>query len=692
MAVAQINVGFQVNVKELSEKLNQAAGELEKHKAKFQEVGSAIGQAGMYVGRYVDQMAGTVITTIGGVVTFIPEIISGVTKLNAVLVANPWIALATAITAVGAALYFYTKKGNEAMQIRKMLNDVNAEALKNTAQERAEIDSLLSVAKDEGALRQDRLNAVKKLNSISPEYLGNIELETINTKETLNAVNQYVEALNSKARVQALVSKKTELYQQQIEEETRAVERFQPVADGLSRVFKGQEGVVITTKEQLEEYIKTLSLTTEEANQFRKAYQMQLQLLDAGRLKFQKKIEVLDQYTRAQQKAQGTVETLSEGTIGYYEKEIRYFENLQKNAAVSAAQHKLYANEILKYKNKIAAIEGPKVKSNSKELEKVKINTIKFYESQISALKKYQQEEAVTVDQFAETANKIQVIHQKIDAITGKREKQMSIEIDTAPIEGSIMALERQKKVLEDQMAVVKSWGGEFTLQYDVLKNKLQDIEFEIKVKTDDAGLSLAKFDESYNRFIEGRENASKAGQKIIEEGEETNKRMTEAIGSSLLTLGTALADGLGGGEEAMKRFTLIMIQEIVKIIAMSQASAQAQAIEGAVASTKSTGIGALFAMPGFIAAALGMVASAFAGIPKFANGGVVSGPVLGLMGEYAGASSNPEVIAPLNKLKEMIEPAGGNTYVTLGGGFKLTGSDLQLVLDRNTTRSKRVK
>jgi len=692
MAVAQINVGFQVNVKELSEKLNQAAGELEKHKAKFQEVGSAIGQAGMYVGRYVDQMAGTVITTIGGVVTFIPEIISGVTKLNAVLMANPWIALATAITAAGAALYFYTKKGNEAMQIRKMLNDVNAEALKNTAQERAEIDSLLSVAKDEGALRQDRLNAVKKLNSISPEYLGNIELETINTKETLNAVNQYVEALNSKARVQALVSKKTELYQQQIEEETRAVERFQPVADGLSRVFKGQEGVIITTKEQLEEYIKTLSLTTEEANQFRKAYQMQLQLLDAGRLKFQKKIEVLDQYTRAQQKAQGTVEALSEGTIGYYEKEIRYFENLQKNAAVSAAQHKLYANEILKYKSKIAAIEGPKVKSNSKELEKVKINTIKFYESQISALKKYQQEEAVTVDQFAETANKIQVIQQKIDAITGKREKQMSIEIDTAPIEGSIMALERQKKVLEDQMAVVKSWGGEFTLQYDVLKNKLQDIEFEIKVKADDAGLSLAKFDESYNRFIEGRENASKAGQKIIEEGEETNKRMTEAIGGSLLTLGSALADGLGGGEEAMKRFTLIMIQEIIKIIAMSQASAQAQAIEGAVASTKSTGIGALFAMPGFIAAALGMVASAFAGIPKFANGGVVSGPVLGLMGEYAGVSSNPEVIAPLNKLKEMIEPAGGNTYVTLGGGFKLTGSDLQLVLDRNTTRSKRVK
>jgi hypothetical protein len=40
--------------------------------------------------------------------------------------------------------------------------------------------------------------------------------------------------------------------------------------------------------------------------------------------------------------------------------------------------------------------------------------------------------------------------------------------------------------------------------------------------------------------------------------------------------------------------------------------------------------------------------------VAAFANGGIVSGPTLGLMGEYAGAKSNPEVIAPLDKLKNI--------------------------------------
>lgn len=42
-----------------------------------------------------------------------------------------------------------------------------------------------------------------------------------------------------------------------------------------------------------------------------------------------------------------------------------------------------------------------------------------------------------------------------------------------------------------------------------------------------------------------------------------------------------------------------------------------------------------------------------------FAKGGIVSGPTLALVGEYSGASRNPEVIAPLDKLRSMLQPAG---------------------------------
>ena len=59
-----------------------------------------------------------------------------------------------------------------------------------------------------------------------------------------------------------------------------------------------------------------------------------------------------------------------------------------------------------------------------------------------------------------------------------------------------------------------------------------------------------------------------------------------------------------------------------------------------------------------------------------FANGGIVSGPTMGLVGEYPGAQSNPEVIAPLDKLKDMIGGGGGGTFV-------LRGQDLLLSVNR---------
>lgn len=52
--------------------------------------------------------------------------------------------------------------------------------------------------------------------------------------------------------------------------------------------------------------------------------------------------------------------------------------------------------------------------------------------------------------------------------------------------------------------------------------------------------------------------------------------------------------------------------------------------------------------------------ARVIAAIPKFADGGIAYGPTLGLFGEYAGASNNPEVVAPLDKLRSLINPAGG--------------------------------
>ena len=74
-------------------------------------------------------------------------------------------------------------------------------------------------------------------------------------------------------------------------------------------------------------------------------------------------------------------------------------------------------------------------------------------------------------------------------------------------------------------------------------------------------------------------------------------------------------------------------------------------------------------------------------GVTPFANGGIVYGPTLSIMGEYAGARSNPEVIAPLNKLKSIIGE-GGNGGLRLVA--RLRGRDIVLAIADETRISRR--
>jgi len=73
------------------------------------------------------------------------------------------------------------------------------------------------------------------------------------------------------------------------------------------------------------------------------------------------------------------------------------------------------------------------------------------------------------------------------------------------------------------------------------------------------------------------------------------------------------------------------------------------------------------------------------------ADGGIISGPTLGLMGEYSGARSNPEVVAPLDKLKGMIGNAGSQNNVNVSGEFRLKGQDLVVALQRANKERNRI-
>ena len=78
-------------------------------------------------------------------------------------------------------------------------------------------------------------------------------------------------------------------------------------------------------------------------------------------------------------------------------------------------------------------------------------------------------------------------------------------------------------------------------------------------------------------------------------------------------------------------------------------------------------------------------------GFTAFANGGIISGPTMGLVGEYPGARSNPEVIAPLNKLQSIIGKSNKNGNINVTGEVRVDGQDLLIAIERANETAGRV-
>lgn len=162
------------------------------------------------------------------------------------------------------------------------------------------------------------------------------------------------------------------------------------------------------------------------------------------------------------------------------------------------------------------------------------------------------------------------------------------------------------------------------------------------------------------------------------------------ALSSAFGNLSSVVGEAAGAWLEWIGNLLNAVAQAIPAITALAtakkgEATANAAAsVTGAASSVASIPwVGAALA----VAAAASMIA-AFAAMPKFAAGGIAYGPTIGMFGEYAGASTNPEVVAPLNRLRSLLGVDGG-APTTLR--FKIEGRDLVAVYDRRRNLVGRV-
>ena len=167
---------------------------------------------------------------------------------------------------------------------------------------------------------------------------------------------------------------------------------------------------------------------------------------------------------------------------------------------------------------------------------------------------------------------------------------------------------------------------------------------------------------------------------KEIKKDSATISQCLDGLGVAMGNLSGALGDNAG----AWLSYASNVLQSVAKMIPALLALTSAEFAE------KSSALPPPLNVINMVAS-MAAVAAAFASLPKFADGGIAYGPTVGVFGEYPGASNNPEVVAPLNKLKDLIAPAVGPG---VGGEvtFRIEGRDLVGVITKYKRYNSHVK
>ena len=221
----------------------------------------------------------------------------------------------------------------------------------------------------------------------------------------------------------------------------------------------------------------------------------------------------------------------------------------------------------------------------------------------------------------------------------------------------------------------------------DGIKTPFQLMDQKVTESTSIVAEQLAKQNEQYLLF------------------QQNTMIVADAVSNAIGQLGSSIVSSFGLAKSGIEGFLGSLLNAGVQMAAMalkqmiidkgrvaaSQAVATGNAIEAGSEAAAASGPAGIFTMAPFIAMAVGAVAAAFSGINAFAKGGIVSGPTMGLMGEYMGAKSNPEVIAPLSKLQNMMDFGGGGNDMNLSGEFVVRGQDLILALQRAEKTRNRI-
>ena len=162
---------------------------------------------------------------------------------------------------------------------------------------------------------------------------------------------------------------------------------------------------------------------------------------------------------------------------------------------------------------------------------------------------------------------------------------------------------------------------------------------------------------------------------------------INSAISSGIGVLANEFEKGIGSFNDFANAVVKGGLSIIKSLIQQGVAAAVSNTLKGPAGTLGPVGV-AVAGAAGALASGLFTSLISKIGLPKLAQGGLAYAPTMAMVGDNKNARVDPEVIAPLSKLKGMLD-GGGSPYVL---STRVSGSDLIVIMEKARNVNTRIR
>lgn len=123
--------------------------------------------------------------------------------LNAAMLTNPYVALATVVVGLGVAMWALHDSTTATERAEKQLNNTIDIQKQQLDELKGKVNSLVSIIKNESASQFDKIRAYKQLQSLMPTVFSNMDIEKLKLLDILSVNKQISEEINRRERIGA---------------------------------------------------------------------------------------------------------------------------------------------------------------------------------------------------------------------------------------------------------------------------------------------------------------------------------------------------------------------------------------------------------------------------------------------------------------------------------------------------------